>query len=88
MYDHLGSSKIYDGVTTEVIGNCGIGVAPVSDDKKEQLITYLNTRLIGFPPGQAGAPLEYHGRISDGAPGVQSRNQCGASGLPRRHPDQ
>lgn len=53
MYDHLGSSKIYDGVTTEVIGNCGIGVAPVSDDKKEQLITYLNTRLIGFPPGQA-----------------------------------
>lgn len=56
MYDHLGSSKIYDGVTTEVIGNCGIGVAPVSDDKKEQLITYLNTRLIGSLPVKLELP--------------------------------
>ena len=27
LYDPHANSKIYDGVTTEVVGNCGIGVA-------------------------------------------------------------
>ena len=50
IYDPKASSKIYDGVTSEVIGNCGIGVAPVSQEKKQELIAYLSTRLIGAIP--------------------------------------
>jgi len=50
IYDHHANSKIYDGVTTEVIGNCGIGVAPVNPEKKKLLIDYLGTRLIGSIP--------------------------------------
>ena len=50
LYNHLSSSRIYDGVTTEVIGNCGIGVAPIRDEKKAELIKYLGTRLIGAIP--------------------------------------
>ena len=38
------------GVTTECTGNCGIGVAPVVEEKKQLLIDYLGTRLIGSIP--------------------------------------
>jgi N-acyl-D-amino-acid deacylase len=37
----LAESKALQGVTTEVIGNCGIGAFPVSDDRKSILIDYL-----------------------------------------------
>jgi len=50
LYDRHANSKVYDGVTTEVIGNCGIGVAPVSAKRKQLLIDYLGTRLIGSLP--------------------------------------
>lgn len=50
LYDSHNNSKVYDGVTTEVIGNCGIGVAPVGAGKKQLLIDYLGTRLIGSLP--------------------------------------
>jgi len=50
VYDHHANARIYSGVTTEVIGNCGIGVAPVNPDKKQLLIDYLGTRLIGSLP--------------------------------------
>ena len=30
LFDPLTNSKIFDGVTTEVVGNCGIGVAPIT----------------------------------------------------------
>lgn len=50
VYDRKISSKIHDGVTTEVIANCGIGVAPVSEEKKDLLIAYLGTRLVGSIP--------------------------------------
>ncbi len=48
--DPKASSKIYDGVTTEVIGNCGIGVAPICEARKGELLTYLGTRLVGTIP--------------------------------------
>jgi len=50
LYDPHANSKIYDGVTTEVVGNCGIGVTPVFPDNKQLLIDYLGTRMIGSLP--------------------------------------
>ncbi len=52
LYDPHANSKIYDGVTTEVVGNCGIGVAPVSNAHRQLLIDYLGTRMIGSLPVQ------------------------------------
>lgn len=49
-YDRRANSKLYSGVTTEVIGNCGIGVAPIREENKQLLIDYLGTRLIGSIP--------------------------------------
>ena len=34
VYDQTANSKLYSGVTTEVTGNCGIGVAPVKEENK------------------------------------------------------
>lgn len=56
VYDPLVRSRIYSGVTTDVIANCGIGVAPVREERKDDLIQYLGTRIIGTIP----APLELH----------------------------
>jgi N-acyl-D-amino-acid deacylase len=50
IYDRKANSKLYSGVTTEVIGNCGIGVAPVREETRHLLIDYLGTRLIGSIP--------------------------------------
>ena len=50
LFDPLTNSKIFDGVTTEVVGNCGIGVAPVSEANRQLLIDYLGTRMIGNLP--------------------------------------
>ncbi|MDU2063501.1 MAG: D-aminoacylase [Sporomusaceae bacterium] len=50
LVDPHASSKIHDGVTTEVIGNCGIGVAPVKPGQEKLLVDYLGTRMIGTIP--------------------------------------
>lgn len=50
LFDPHANSKVYDGVTTEVVGNCGIGVAPVSETNRQLLIDYLGTRMIGSLP--------------------------------------
>lgn len=50
LFDSHANSKVYDGVTTEVVGNCGIGVAPVSEANRQLLIDYLGTRMIGNLP--------------------------------------
>lgn len=74
VYDRKASSKIYDGVTTEVIGNCGIGVAPVCEEQKNQLIAYLGTRLIGTIPVKLELPWntmeEYLNHLSKNSPAV------------------
>lgn len=54
--DPKASSKVHDGVTTEVIGNCGIGVAPICEERKSELLTYLGTRLVGTIPIQLSLP--------------------------------
>ena len=74
LYNHLSSSRIYDGVTTEVIGNCGIGVAPIRDEKKAELIKYLGTRLIGAIPVKLELPWntmeEYLETVEKASPAV------------------
>lgn len=50
LYDRHTNSKIHDGVTTETVGNCGIGVTPVNPANKQLLLDYLGTRMIGSLP--------------------------------------
>jgi N-acyl-D-amino-acid deacylase len=45
----LAESKALQGVTTEVIGNCGIGAFPVNDDRKSVLIDYLRMHDFHLP---------------------------------------
>ncbi|MEA4847911.1 MAG: D-aminoacylase [Clostridiaceae bacterium] len=74
LYDAHNNSKVYDGVTTEVIGNCGIGVAPVNPEYKQHLIDYLGTRIIGSLPVRLelnwGSFKEYLDYVASHAPSV------------------
>jgi N-acyl-D-amino-acid deacylase len=45
----LAESKALQGVTTEVIGNCGIGAFPVNDERKAVLIDYLKMHDFHLP---------------------------------------
>ncbi|HVP78442.1 MAG TPA: D-aminoacylase [Thermodesulfobacteriota bacterium] len=45
----LAQSKALQGVTTEVVGNCGIGAFPVDDERKSVLIDYLKMHDFYFP---------------------------------------
>jgi len=45
----LTESKALQGVTTEVIGNCGIGAFPVNDERKAVLIDYLRMHDLHLP---------------------------------------
>lgn len=56
VYDPFARSRVYTGVTMDVVANCGIGVAPIREERKKDLIDYLGTRIIGTIP----APLELH----------------------------
>jgi N-acyl-D-amino-acid deacylase len=46
----LAESKALQGVTTEVIGNCGIGAFPVNNERKSVLIDYLKMHDFHLPP--------------------------------------
>jgi len=56
IYDPLANGKLYSGVTTEVIGNCGIGPAPMNDEHRQLLKDYLGTRLVGSIPVELKLP--------------------------------
>ncbi len=43
-------SKILQGVTTEVIGNCGIGYFPVNPQRRELLVGYVKMLDFHLPP--------------------------------------
>src|SRR5512136_573815 len=45
----LAESKVLQGVTTEVIGNCGIGAFPVIQERKSVLIDYLKMHDFYLP---------------------------------------
>jgi len=46
----LAESKAMQGVTTEVIGNCGIGAFPVNHERRAVLIDYLKMHGFHLPP--------------------------------------
>jgi N-acyl-D-amino-acid deacylase len=45
----LAESKALQGVTTEVVGNCGIGAFPVNDERRPVLIDYLKMHEFHLP---------------------------------------
>ena len=45
----LAESKALQGVTTEVIGNCGIGAFPVNQERRSVLIDYLKMHDFHLP---------------------------------------
>lgn len=47
LYDGSAENRIYNGVTTDVCGNCGVGIAPVSDKYRDAFLAYLKTRIVG-----------------------------------------
>jgi len=47
MKDNLAKSKVMQGVTTEIVGNCGYSVAPVEEENKDLLKEYI-TPLMGI----------------------------------------
>lgn len=59
IFDGNATSRLYDGVTSDVIGNCGIGGAPVNDNTRELLKSYLVTRIAGSVP-VADLGLNWH----------------------------
>ena len=52
-------SALFQGITTDVCGNCGLSMYPVSPDYKEQLLSY--TAGLGYK-----APSPFRGPISTG----------------------
>ena len=56
VYDRNACSRIRSGVTTDVIGNCGIGVAPVKEENRQLLLDYLGTRIVGSMPVKLELP--------------------------------
>ncbi len=46
----LAESKALQGVTTEVVANCGIGAFPVNDERRAVLIDYLKMHEFYLPP--------------------------------------
>jgi len=50
----LAESKVLQGVTTEVIGNCGIGAFPVNDERRAVLLDYLRMHDFHLPSDGLG----------------------------------
>lgn len=74
VYDKYTRSRIHTGVTTDVIANCGIGVAPIREEKKQELIDYLGTRIIGTIPIKLNlhwnTMQEYFDYLTENSPAV------------------
>ena len=61
IYDPHMAAHIHDGVTTDIIANCGIGTAPVTQKNRQLLLDYLGTRMIGSLP----VKIELHWETMD-----------------------
>jgi N-acyl-D-amino-acid deacylase len=59
----LAESKALQGVTTEVIGNCGIGAFPMNQERKSALIDYL--KMNGFHLPSDGLSWDHFSQYAD-----------------------
>ena len=86
-------SKIRQGVTTEVVGNCGFSPAPVVDERRAEMESFA----LSLPPGMDfswRSMREYLGRYRDGGVALNVVQLVGhgtlriaAMGFARRAPD-
>jgi len=86
-------SKIRQGVTTEVVGNCGFSPAPVADERRGDMKSFA----LYLPPGMDfswGSMREYLDRYRDGGIALNVAQLVGhgtlriaAMGFARRPPD-
>src|SRR5262249_4961574 len=86
-------SKIRQGVTTEVVGNCGFSPAPVVDERRSDMETFA----LHLPPGMNfswRSMREYLDRYRDGGVSLNVAQLVGhgtlrvaAMGFARRPPD-
>ncbi len=44
--NHRGESKIRQGITTEVTGNCGFTAGPITPDHRDDLVHYLANTIV------------------------------------------
>ena len=52
LFTHPGvESKAFQGVTVEVIGNCGLGAFPVAAGREQELADFLRLHDFSLPPG-------------------------------------
>jgi len=68
--DPRAESKVRQGVTTEVVGNCGFGVAPVSERTLAELkgaVSFTNPDLVAWNWRNVG---EYVGRLKERRPAL------------------
>ncbi len=87
--DNRGESKIRQGVTTEVTGQCGVSPAPVTDKRKESVISITTDEGIEIEWATFGeylsslekagvginiAPLVGHGALRSSAMGYENRS--------------
>ena len=56
--DPLSTAPLYNGVTTVGVGNCGIGVAPISQKNRELAYAYIKSALLGFSAENIQMPWE------------------------------
>ena len=68
----LAESKVRQGVTTEVVGNCGIGAFPVRAERRDLLTESLRMHGAHLPPGGADWTdlSSYAARVEAGGLGV------------------
>ena len=59
LQDGLASQKIMQGVTTEIIGNCGMGPAPANEEVKEYFENFLQYMFGPIQPGDWSTVGEY-----------------------------
>ena len=45
LVDYAPESKLYQGVTTEIVGNCGVSILPSSPERQEEIEKYFFSEL-------------------------------------------
>ena len=80
MWDPLGQSKLRQGVTTEVVGNCGLSPAPATVESREQM-TEAFQYIWADVPWTWYSMGEYLDALQDSQPALNVAAQVGHSAL-------